>query len=95
MNKPKVLKDYNKLDPNVLAQIKQHYPQGFESALITFKDAKGKYISALPFEGPEFYYLIRMTVTEAKEIIEEDDDYDENGELIELDLEEKQDSTSE
>ena len=44
---------------------------------------KGEKISALPFETEEVYYLIRMTVQEARQIIREDDDYDDDGRLRE------------
>eukprot|EP00903_Cladosiphon_okamuranus_P000396 g394.t1 len=35
----------------------------------------------LPFETEEYYYLIRMTPVKAENIIEEDDDYDDDGNL--------------
>ena len=38
-------------------------------------------VSALPFEAEDKYYLVRMTVTEARAIIENDDDYDDLGYL--------------
>lgn len=80
-NKPRVVKDYEKLDPEVLEQIKLEYPRGFRRNLITFKNAKGDTVSALPFETDDRYYLIRMTVKEADAIIEDDDDYDDEGNL--------------
>ncbi len=83
MNKPRVVKDYEKLDEEVLAQIKLEYPYGFEKKLITFKNPMGKFVSALPFETEEKYYLIRMTKDQAQEIIEDDDDYDDDGNLTE------------
>jgi len=49
-------------------------------------------VSALPFETDEKYYLLRMTKAEAREIIEDDDDYDDDGLLkdeIKDDYEEK------
>ena len=82
MSKPRVIKDYDKLDEAILEQIKQHYPFGFENHLIIFKNATGALVSALPFETEDRYYLVRMTKAEAQEIIEEDDDYNEEGELI-------------
>jgi len=42
----------------------------------------GRLTSALPFETEEKHYLIRMTKTEALEIIDDDDDYDGDGNLI-------------
>ena len=83
MDKPRVVKDYDKLAESIREQLKLAYPYGFERKLITFKNAQGKFISALPFEAKDRYYLIRMTRAEAQEIIEEDDDYDDDGNLKE------------
>ena len=83
MNKPRIVKDYDKLDLSVQEQIKLAYPYGFEGELISFKNAEGKSVSALSFETEEKYYLVRMTVSEAQSIIEDDDDYDDDGNLKE------------
>ncbi len=81
--KPRVVKDFDKLDTDIQEMIKLEYPYGFEDNLIKFNNAEGKQVSALPFETEEKYYLVRMTVAEAQEIIEEDDDYDADGNLTE------------
>lgn len=80
-SKPRVIKDYDKLDPAILEQIKLIYPYGFMDNLITFTNKDGKLISALPFETDEKYYMIRMTAEEAEIIIDNDDDYDDDGVL--------------
>ncbi len=82
-DKPRVVKDYEKLDAAILEKIKLEYPRGFERHLIKFKNREGKLVSALPFEAEDKYYLVRMTVAEAQEIIEEDDDFDDDGNLKE------------
>lgn len=82
-NKPRVLVDYAKLDSNVKLAIKLNYPEGFESNLIRFPNKDGNTVSALPFETEDTYFLIRMTVMQAQEIIDEDDDYDDEGFLKE------------
>lgn len=79
--KPRVVKDYEKLDDSVVDAIKLEYPFGFEENLVTFTNAEGRKVSALPFETEEKYYLVRMTVAEAQAIIEDDDDYNEDGNL--------------
>ncbi len=79
--KPRVIKDYDKLELEIQEQIKLFYPYGFADKLIIFKNIHNKYVSALPFETEEKYYLVRMTKQEAKEIILEDGDYDKNGVL--------------
>jgi hypothetical protein len=83
MEKKRIIKDYDKLPDEIQEQIKLHYPQGFSQNLITFTNKEGKRVSALPFETDETYYLVRMTVYEAQIIIEDDDDYDDDGYLTE------------
>ncbi len=80
-NKPRVIKDYEKLDNTIKEQIKLVYPFGFSQNLITFTNKDGLLVSALPFETDEKYYLVRMTTEEAIDIISEDDDYDDDGSL--------------
>lgn len=82
-SKPRVVKDYAKLDKLVKQQIKLNYPEGFEDNLIKFKNKDGNTVSALPFETEDHYYLIRMTISQAQEIIEDDEDYDDDGFLKE------------
>jgi hypothetical protein len=82
MSKPRVIKNYEKLDDDVLEQIKLNYPEGFAKHLIRFTDVNGRLTSALPFETEEKSYLIRMTKSEALEIIDDDDDYDDEGNLL-------------
>ena len=82
-SKPRVIKDYDKLDMQTVEQIKLTYPLGFSESLIRFTNREGKLVSALPFETEDKYYLVRMTVSEAEKIIEEDSDYDIDGNLRE------------
>lgn len=79
--KPRVVKDYEKLDPEIQEQIKLVYPYGFSDSLVSYTDKEGMRRTALPFETDEKYYLIRMTANEAMQIIDEDEDFDSAGEL--------------
>ncbi|NNE55633.1 MAG: hypothetical protein HKN32_06410 [Flavobacteriales bacterium] len=81
MDKPRVIKDFEALDVAIQEQIKLHYSEGFEDNLIRFTNKEGKYVSALPFETEDKYYLVRMTVERAQELVEEDDDYGDDGNL--------------
>lgn len=83
MDKKRIVKDYEALPEEVVAQLKLEYPYGFAQNLITFTNKEGKKVSALPFETSDIYYLVRMTTLEAEQIIEEDDDYDDDGNLRE------------
>ena len=80
-DKPRVIKDFEKLDASIQEQIKLTYPRGFSKNLIQFTNRDGNKVSALPFETDDRYYLVRMTVQEARKIILQDDDYDEDGRL--------------
>lgn len=80
-NKPRLVKDYDKLPIDIQSQIKLNYPHGFAGNLITYIDAKGKVVSALPYETDEYYYLVRMTLAEAYDIIENDEDFGDDGML--------------
>ncbi len=82
-SKPRVVKDYAKLPKEITEQIKLEYPHGFDRKLIMFKNAKKKLVSALPYEAEDFYYLIRMTKEQARQIILKDDAYDTDGHLLE------------
>lgn len=73
MSKPRVVKDFDKLAPEIQNQVRGAFPRGFQKFLITFKNPKGKFVSALPFEGEEYSYLIRMTQNEAIEIHSRED----------------------
>jgi len=82
-NKIRVVVDYEKLDDELVEQIKLVYPSGFSQHLISFSNSKGEKISALRFETFEKIYLIRMSSKMADQIVEEDADYDDEGNLKE------------
>ncbi|MBK8966264.1 MAG: hypothetical protein R3D58_13420 [Saprospiraceae bacterium] len=83
MTKKRVVKDFDALPEEIIRQVKLEYPTGFADNLLYYTNAEGKKVSALPFETEEVYYLIRMTVQEAKRLVREDDDYDDDGVLRE------------
>ena len=80
-NKPKVIKDYEKVSEDLLEQIKLVYPKGFRRHLIEFTGINGMKRKGLPFETEDKQYLIRMTVEEAIVAIASDDDYNDEGNL--------------
>ncbi len=91
MEKKRVIKDYEKLTEEIREQIKLAYPSGFSQNLIRFTNKDGHRVSALPFETEDIYYLVRMTMYEAQTIIEDDDDYDDDGMLRDEPREEYED----
>jgi DNA-directed RNA polymerase subunit delta len=74
--KKRIVKDYDNLPEEVINQIKMHYPKGFVRHLITYTNKDGVKVSALPHETEDIYYLIRMSASEARQIILDDDDYE-------------------
>ena len=81
MQKPKVIKDYERLPTELLEQIKLVYPKGFRRHLVEFKGLDGQKRKGLPFETEDKYYLIRMSVEKAVAVIADDEDYDKEGNL--------------
>ena len=81
MSKKRIVKDYENLPEEIISRVKMEYPQGFANHLVSFTNKEGKKVSALPFETEEVYYLIRMTVNEARQIVSDDEDYDDEGNL--------------
>ncbi len=80
-SKPRVIKDYAKLTPEIQEQIKLVYPKGFSQHLIGFSTQNGERYLGLPFETEDHYYLVRMSREKARKIVENDDDFDEDGTL--------------
>lgn len=74
--KKRVVKDYDKLPIEVQTRIKIEYPRGFVKHLIKYTNKDNVFVSALPYETEEIYYLIRMSVAEARQIVSDDDDYE-------------------
>ena len=83
MAKKRLVKDYDALPEDTIRLVKMKYPTGYADHLVSYTDKEGKKVSALPFETDEVYYLIRMTVLEAKRLIKDDVDYDDDGVLRE------------
>jgi hypothetical protein len=91
-DKPRVIKNYNKLEKNLQEQIKFVYSDGFADNLIHFFDQKGVKVTALPFETEDKYYMIRMSENEATQLVDDDNDFDTDGFLkddVKLDYESK------
>jgi len=80
-NKPRVVTSFERISTNLQEQIKLEYPYGFSQNLISFNDKEGKRVSALRFETEEKIYLIKMTPSIAEQLIDDDEDYDDEGQL--------------
>ena len=78
-NKLRVIQDFEKVSQDIQEQIKLVYPEGFSEHLVEFKNKNNETVFALPFETDEKIYMIRMSVKQALQLIEDDSDYDDDG----------------
>lgn len=90
-NKPRVVTAFEKVDSTIQEQIKLEYPEGFSQHLISFMNKDGEKVSALRYEAADKIYLIKMSKIVAEQLIEDDDDYDEDGNLTDEAREEYED----
>ena len=85
----RIIKDYDQLPPSMVTQIKTTYPEGYADHLIRFNNSSGAVVSALPFQFEDIVYLIRMTVAQAIELVEFEDEFLPEDDLnLDLDAEE-------
>lgn len=68
-SKPRVFTEYKKLDSTIQKELFERYPYGFDKHLISFTVKKGKFVSALPFETEDRYYLVKMSRNQAIKIV--------------------------
>lgn len=80
-DKPRVVTSFEKIGTDLQEQIKLEYPYGFSQHLISFNNKDGERVSALRFETDEKIYLIKMTRFIAEQLIDDDEDYDDDGNL--------------
>ncbi|AFM05251.1 hypothetical protein Fleli_2901 [Bernardetia litoralis DSM 6794] len=83
MNKARIITDFEKLNSDLQEQIKLVYPEGYSQHLIKFQNKDNQTVSALRFETDEKIYLVRMSIATALQLIEDDDDFDDEGYLKE------------
>jgi hypothetical protein len=81
VGKKRIIKKFEQLPEELLALVKNEYPDGFEDSLITFQTPTGELASALPLETEDTYYLIRMP----KSPVSSEDDEEETDEATEAD----------
>lgn len=93
--KPRVMTAFEKIDQSIQERIKLEYPEGFSQHLISFVNKDGDKVSALRFETEEKIYLIKMSKYDAIQMIEDDDDYDDEGNLTDEAREEYEDNLDE
>ncbi|MBN1951225.1 MAG: hypothetical protein JW801_08470 [Bacteroidales bacterium] len=78
MGKKRIIKKFEQLSDELLALIRQEYPDGFDDNLITFQTPTGELASGLTLETDDTYYLIRMPKSALPADDEEDDSSGDN-----------------
>ncbi len=78
MAKKRIIKDYDAISPEILVNVKLKYPTGYADHLVSYSDREGKKVSALPFETEDAHYLIRMTIIEAKRLVKDEDELEDD-----------------
>ena len=56
----------------ILVQLKDRFPHGYDEHMLRLSNAKGELFSAVPFETDETVYLVRMNHDGAYHFVEED-----------------------
>lgn len=87
--KPRVIKDFDKLDKSMRDQLIQLYPNGFADFLVSYTDPKtGQERFSLPYETSDRYYMIRMDEFIDSQIDRnpEDDDFPKDEDLLNLEI---------
>ncbi|MEE1347021.1 MAG: hypothetical protein U0K36_03975 [Bacteroidales bacterium] len=58
--KPRVIKNYEKLDEKLREEIAARYPLGYAQDIKTFDIGGGRFMTGLPFETDEYSYIIKF-----------------------------------
>jgi len=66
--KPRVIKNFEKLDEKMRELLVEKFPAGFQNEIETLDIGGGKFMSALRLETDEFIYLIKFPVKEDVEL---------------------------
>jgi hypothetical protein len=88
VGKKRIIKAYEQLSEELIEQLKEKYPDGYDDHIITFTNPRGEIEVAIPFETDDIYYLIKLPRTNATEEEEEIDSssYDEFDNFESLDI---------
>ena len=82
MEKKRVIKSLDTLDPELKAKLKKLYPDGYEGHLMRLQNAKGEPFFVVRLETDDTMYLVKIAVTKNSDgeydIDEDEDDRDEN-----------------
>ncbi len=90
MNKPKIIKDYDKLKDDDKVLVKELYPDGFEKHLILIKNQKGELINVLPYETEDYCYMLKIDLFVSKKKVRKEDIEESDKKELDIEIEEYQ-----
>ena len=98
MDKNRLIIDYNNITPELLAILTDKYPEGFDpGVMITYTNAKGELVRAIPLETEDTKYLFKVSVALQNKVDRYLDDLDAVPAVVptdpELDEEEEEDES--
>ena len=74
-NKKRVIVDFKKLTPEILALLVERYPDGYDDAhIISFKNSKSELIEAVEVTTEDTKYLVKVSSTLAVTMANYDED---------------------
>lgn len=92
MEKKRVIKSLDTLDPTLKARLKKLYPDGYEDNLMRLQNAKNEPFFVVPLETEDTMYLVKIAVSKNSDggydIDEDEDDRDENENVVGEDYDE-------
>ncbi len=71
--KRKIIKNYESLPPNLLELVREKYPDGFSSSLISFFGPDGKLVSGFLLETEEIISMVRVNIEKSEKKEDEED----------------------
>jgi len=97
-NRRRVIVDFKKLTPEILAMLVDKYPDGYDDdQIISFRNAKNEIVEAVQIDTEDTKYLVKVStkLAETMENYDEDDyeDYDDETPISEQESAEIPDAT--
>ena len=80
VQKKRLVISQDKLAPELLERLLEHYPTGYTDAMMRIDKPNGDFFYAVPFETEDIYYLVKINVkidgkiNDDRDIFETDDD---------------------
>ena len=75
MEKKRIIKSYEKLDPELQERLKELYPYGYSNKLIRLNNSKNETFFAVPLETEDTTYMVKVQVEKIKKFDDSEDEF--------------------